>query len=134
MKFNTKLEACRAWVGGFNAIPTSVIQKLAEYDRNDMLEVTYREDWSEEPDDYFPAWSTMWQFDDAIDNEWLSGRFGEDGIKIMSECGFRIYESEDFGYVFGIDGAGYSFYEVHWLPLYDARGLHWHKDGGDAEC
>lgn len=26
----------------------------------------------------------------------------------------------------GIDGAGYNFYEAHWLPLYNARGLQWH--------
>lgn len=30
----------------------------------------------------------------------------------------------------GIDGAGYDFYEAHWIPLYEARGLHWHE----GEC
>ena len=38
------------------------------------------------------------------------------------------YESEDYQYIFGINGAGYDFYEQHWIPLYDARGLHWHVD------
>lgn len=46
----------------------------------------------------------------------------------MADCGFRIYEQEDLGYVFGIDGAGYDFYSEHWIPLYKARGLHWHKE------
>ena len=44
----------------------------------------------------------------------------------MADCGFRIYEQEDYGYIFGIDGAGYDFYEAHWIPLYKARGLKWH--------
>lgn len=76
-------------------------------------------------DDVLPMWGTMWQFGDSCDDWWLEEM---DGIRIMSECGFRIYESEEFGYFFGIDGAGYSFYEAHWIPLYERRGLHWHKE------
>lgn len=72
-----------------------------------------------------PMWGTMWSFGDSLDDEWLS-HYG--GIKLMSECGFSIFHSEDFGYFFGIDGAGYDFYEAHWIPLYEARGLHWHEE------
>ena len=68
-------------------------------------------------------WSTMWTMDEVCDKHWCES---EEGIKALSECGFRVYESEDYGIVFGIDGAGYDFYEYHWLPLYDARGLQWH--------
>ena len=39
-----------------------------------------------------------------------------------------MYKHEEFGYFFGIDGAGYDFYEAHWTPLYKARGLHWHDE------
>lgn len=74
-------------------------------------------------DDGLPMWGTMWSFGDSCDNWWLEER---DGIRVMSECGFRVYESEEFGYFFGIDGAGYDFYESHWVPLYRARGLQWH--------
>ena len=45
----------------------------------------------------------------------------------MSKCGFRIYKSYEFGCFFGIDGMGYDFYDEHWLPLYEARGLQWHN-------
>ena len=45
---------------------------------------------------------------------------------ILSECGFRVYESEEFGLFFGIDAAGFDFYEAYWIPLYRARGLQWH--------
>lgn len=76
-----------------------------------------------ERDDFLPMWGTLWTFGDSADDYWLEN---EEGIRIMSECGFRIYESDDFGYFFGIDGAGYSFFEAHWIPLYKARGLQWH--------
>lgn len=70
-----------------------------------------------------PMWGTLWMFGDSADDWWLEE---DDGIKKMSECGFRVYKSEEFGYFFGIDGAGYDFYEAHWIPLYKARGLKWH--------
>ena len=81
-----------------------------------------------EYDDGLPMWGTMWSFGDSADDWWLEEK---DGIKVMSECGFRIYEHEEYGYFFGIDGAGYDFYEAHWIPLYKARGLKWHDENAD---
>jgi len=72
----------------------------------------------------FPAWGTMWSFGDPCDDHWME-KLG--GVQVMSDHGFRVYEHDEFGYFFGIDGAGYNFYEHHWLPLYDARGLEWHE-------
>lgn len=72
-----------------------------------------------------PMWGTMWSFGDLCDSDWFE--YG-DGIRKMSECGFRIYHSDEFGYFFGIDGAGYNFTDVHFRPLYDARGLKWHDE------
>lgn len=77
-----------------------------------------------------PMWGTMWSFGDSADDWWLEE---DDGIKLMSECGFRIYESDEFGYFFGIDGAGYDFYDAHWIPLYKARGLQWHDPVAEQE-
>lgn len=86
-------------------------------------------DFEVQHDEFLPMWGTMWAFGDSIDNWWLE----DGGLQIMADCGFRIYEQEDYDYIFGIDGAGYSFYEEHWIPLYKARGLKWHKeeDKGD---
>ena len=72
-----------------------------------------------------PMWSTMWAFDNPCDCDWLED---EENMRKMAECGFRIYESEDYGYIFGIDGCGYSFFDEHWIPLYKARGLRWHDN------
>jgi hypothetical protein len=83
------------------------------------------DDFEVEYDDYLPMWGTMWQFHDNCDNWWLEE---DGGLEIMSECGFRIFYSDEFGYWFGIDGAGYDFYEAHWIPLYEKRGLKWHSE------
>ena len=71
--------------------------------------------------DYFPMWGTMWQFYDVCDEEWIEYKENQ---RKMAECGFRIYQSKEFGYFFGIDGAGYDFYKKHWIPLYKIRRLH----------
>lgn len=81
-----------------------------------------------------PMWSTMWQFSDPTDIEWANGEYLGPHLQEIADCGFRIYESEDFGILIGIDGAGYDFYGTeeypsHWINLYKARGLQWHKKG-----
>ena len=81
-----------------------------------------------ERDGGLPMWGTMWTFRDSCDEYWIEEK---DGLSALATCGFRVYESEDWGYVFGIDGAGYDFYEEHWIPLYKSRGLKWHKETGD---
>ena len=70
---------------------------------------------------YLPMWGTMWTFGDSADDYWVEEL---DGLAIMAECGFRVYETDELGYVFGIDGAGYDFYEAHWIPLYKRRFRH----------
>lgn len=109
------------------------VVKITENDDGDLIATvdfdsgeqhnTPVDDLSVNYDDYLPMWGAMWAFDDPCDCDWLSD---EDNQRKMAECGFRIYKSEDYGYIFGIDGAGYSFYDEHWIPLYKVRGLKWH--------
>ena len=86
----------------------------------DDIEVVNKEGW-------LPMWSTLWTFGDKIDEEWLIGKYCEPHLQEMADLGFRIYDSEDFGIVFGIDAAGFDFYEKYWIPLYKLRGLKWHE-------
>ena len=91
-----------------------------------------KEDFEVQYDSWLPIWGTMWTFGDKIDEEWVTGEYLGPHLQEMADCGFRIYEQEDLGLIFGIDGAGYDFYEAHWMPLYKARGLHWHREGATA--
>lgn len=80
--------------------------------------------------DALPMWGTMWQFGDSIDDWWLNEK---GGLEAMAQCGFRIYDHEEYGFFFGIDGCGYDFFEAHWVPLYKARGLQWHNKEEENE-
>lgn len=164
-------QAAEKWVNGFNAIPQSVVEKLAKADIDSIHEITppsrydrvyvccgdhdgeygeilhvsdeddesyviklddeetpvtlSSEDFEVENDGFLPMWGTMWTFGEGIDNWWIEEKAD---LQAMADCGFRIYEQEDFEYIFGIDGAGYDFYDQHWIPLYKARGLQWHDE------
>ena len=76
-----------------------------------------------ENDSWLPMWGWLWMFGERIDEDWA-----RENLEEVAECGFRIFEDADSGDIYiGIDGAGYDFYEQHWIPLYNARGLRWHK-------
>ena len=125
MKYDTIRKATEAWVNEFNTIPQGMIKQLMIDHPDEWEEVTVFDE-DDEPDSVLPMWGWMWSFGDSCDEEWL-----EDNIGTMSKLGFRIYCHDEFGYWFGIDGAGYSFMDEHFIPLYKARGLHWHKEEGD---
>ncbi len=116
----TELEATRLWVSEFNAIPTSVIEKLLTLDETSVEELT--PNW-EDYDSCLPVWGTVWTFDDMSDEDWA-----EKHIEEIAKCGFRIYENDDLGLFLGIDGGGYNFYRKHWIPLYELRGIKWHDE------
>lgn len=101
-----------------------------EFDKESLDDVVLPEDDFEVTrDDMLPMWGTMWSFS-GIDDFWIA----EDGnIRKMSECGFRVYYNSEFGYFFGIDGAGYSFMDEHFEPIYRARGLQWHDPATEKE-
>ena len=71
----------------------------------------------------FQMWGTVWQ-SVGLQSEWI-GR----NLDTVADCGFEIYEADDLdGYILGVDGAGYDFYEAHWVPLYEAQNLKWHDE------
>ena len=121
-------EAVVKFVSQLNAVPEDMIETLMGCDPGSWEEVTVFED-GEEPYDVLPMWGTMWSFEDWTDEYWADN---EGGIEKMSKLGFRIYRHEEWGLFFGIDGAGYDFYEAHWEPLYKARGLQWHSQCQDG--
>lgn len=142
----TILEATKQWLGEWNAIPQSLIQKaypnfideveilstMAECTSCGHNEFTLNEDEEkvctncESVDEFsnrydLPMWGTMWSFGTSLDDEWV-----KENLDIMAKLHIWVYESEELGVFIGIDGAGYDFYESHWIPLYKARGLQWH--------
>ena len=120
MRYEIIKDAAIAWVREFNAFPTTMIEKLITLEPDSWHEITPNIE--ERKTDFLPMWGWVWQMTDICDIDWL-----ENNLEEVAECGFSIYESDEFGVFIGIDGAGYNFYEKHWLPLYKARGLQWHE-------
>ena len=73
-----------------------------------------REEFDVIRDSKLPMWGVMWSFGKILDEVWLE----DGGLRKMSDCGFRIFEHDDWGYFFGINGGGYNFWDEHWIPLY----------------
>ena len=133
-KYKTTKEAARAWVRDyFSAVPQWLVEehnspeqweyfgKLGEYEA---------EAWGAEYGSvYPPMWGTYFTPDDMLDEEWIL-----DHMEEVAECGFTIIQNHENGFVaLGVDGAGYSFYDAHWIPLYKARGLKWSDEDMEDE-
>ena len=102
---------------------------IVKLDDGETVELK-EDDFEVERNSVLPMWGWLWSFSDSADDYFMEEL---DGIKQMSECGFRIYEHDEWGYFFGIDGCGYSFYDEHWIPLYKKRGLQWHDPKAEQE-
>jgi len=136
-----ELEACKKWIRcHFSSIPTSLLERAygptfeeieilaptlddykAEFIHGDNCDgecdtCIYRpcEDqyYSEVPK--IPMWGWVFVPDVSLDAEWIE----ENARKIYAECGIFVYRTDEIGVYLGINGAGYDFYEAHWLPLY----------------
>ena len=71
-------------------------------------------------------WSTLFEAKDNTIKDWIL----ENYEKIIKESGFTIIdlsrENEgeyETGVFLGVNGAGYDFYEAHWIPLYKIFGV-----------
>lgn len=65
-----------------------------------------------------PMWGTMW----LCEKGYWSHHINE-----LANAGFTVFDLKDENQLLvGIDGAGYSFFESHWEPLYDSMGYKWH--------
>ena len=133
-----KNEAVNRMVRDMTSIPYSVLEKLQKiyYETGDeeymVEEITPREYVDEYEYGNLPIHGTLWELDSIEQYKIEEGN--EELIKGLVECGFRIYETWDYGYVIGIDGTGYDFYDSHWLPLYNLLELKWHNEPYKYNC
>jgi len=71
-------------------------------------------------------WGTLFEAKDNTIKDWIL----DDYEKIITEAGFTIIdlsrENEgeyETGVFLGVNGAGYDFYDQHWIPLYKIFGV-----------
>ena len=131
----TILKATRYWVRGFNAFPQPMISMLIAYSPESWQEITL----PTVGDSVFVyETSQCGEIISRNDFSYIVSLFDGNTVTLTSDefevcydyplpIWGTMWSFDDFGYLFGIDGTGYDFYEEHWIPLYLARGLQWHK-------
>jgi len=136
-----ELEACKLWVQrDFSSIPTDLLVKAYGVgDEIDVVAPTFEDWWEENKDDYededegwdsyyndvgkYPMWGYVFVPDDGCDERWI-----KENAEEIAKLGFTVYYTDELGHYLGVNGAGYNFYEAHWLPLYRLRGFRWHDE------
>ena len=115
----TQHEAAERLVDSFSAIPTEWVKIVAEKTGSEF---------------YGIMWGTMFLVNEPVDKRRIQALLKpvedtEDelyGTDEVGETGISAFEI-DGELVLGINGAGYDFYEHHWIPLYEALGYAWHE-------
>src|SRR5699024_6464757 len=123
----TKIEATKIWVQAWNRLPIWVIEKMIGDNYEIWENITQYEETSEEENgkELFPMWPTLLEMQYRSDGIWVL-----ENLDKGKGCGIDIYKYDDGEndmILLGVDGAGYDFYEEHWLPLYNKRGFNWHQ-------
>jgi len=118
-----KKEACELWIQrDFSMIPTALLEKAYSDHEQFCEDITILAP-TDEPDiALLPAWGKVFSPNDSFNADWIRRNASD-----IAELGITVYETDEIGVYLGIDGAGYNFYEEHWIPLYDLRGLRWHE-------
>lgn len=118
-----KKDCCNEWVErNFDYVDLNMLRMACEKSSESGDYINRLTTWNPEDSDFWPIWGTLFQPRMALDAEFILEHLEE-----IEEIGFVVYQQEEFGVFLGIDGAGYDFYEDHWLPLYDLFGIKWHK-------
>lgn len=74
--------------------------------------------WWGNVDEMEPIWAVAFWFE----HNYLMGEFIAQEQDAINDAGFSILYDADDGnepLALGIDGAGYDFYEAHWVPLFE---------------
>ena len=114
----TKKEAVEHLVNQFSGVPQDWVQAMAEKNGDEF---------------YGIMWGTMWLVNNSIDIERIEKMlvpkndeddemYGSQEVKNTGIYAFKVADE----LVLGINGAGYDFFDAHWIPLYEALGLQWH--------
>lgn len=99
---------------GYNNIlypSDDVVKKEAELNGYDDFN-SYMDDFSV---NHFPMWGYVWECDEF----YINSEFCD--VDKLYKLGIGVLTMNDKYYLF-ISGAGYDFYEVHWIPLFEMLG------------
>lgn len=126
-EYKTKKDCARLWVGDvFNNVDSTLITELDYWDDHWEFKGESYDDEFVEDDGLswvdVPMWNTWFEISDAFYQDWIERHLTE-----VAAIGFTLIYHDGELWGLGVDGAGYSFYDEHWIPLYDLAGIRWHE-------
>ena len=96
----------------FNKQHLQVVEKIASMESYSHLSEYIMHN-NEIPNDNYPIWNTLFEFDNWGDD------FVKNNIELLQAIGFVVIEPfNEFDWMLGFRGCGYSFYDAHWIPMY----------------
>lgn len=122
--YRTEAECARCWIHeDFDDIPERLV--LNQVDACEHFEFFGIDCETEEYGRVdAPMWGTYFTPNTRLDADWIEANARE-----IANLGFTVIYEDGELFGLGIDGAGYDFYEAHWIPLYRLRGFRWHDEG-----
>lgn len=120
--YTTEAECAHCWVNeDFDQIPERLVLNQSDFfEHYEFFGI------DDETDEYgyvdAPMWSTYFSPNTRLDADWIA-----DNAEEIARLGFTLIFEDGETFALGIDGAGYDFYESHWVPLYRLRGFTWHE-------
>ena len=153
MKYKTKQEAAnRLLTECFDYIPSTLLERAFRDDpaslallaggqaecpycgywpEGDELPKTCPECEEDIEDWYFTAvyaWPAAWGSLFHPRYSFEEDRIRADPKGCAEAANVLVYDSDETGILLAVDGAGYDFYEAHWIPLYEWLGYEWHEE------
>ena len=96
----------------FNKQHLQVVEQIASMEAHEHLS-SYIIPNNQIPNDNYPIWNALFEFDNWGDD------FVKDNIGLLQAIGFVVIEPfNEFDWMLGFRGCGYSFYDAHWIPMY----------------
>lgn len=126
--YSTKKECAHLFVEDrFDNIDSTMVTDFPEWYEKYSFRGVSDEEGFEADDDGLgcveqPMWNTWFEPSDS----WIWEEIDSRAIEV-AVFGFTLIYRDGWFWGLGIDGAGYDFYEAHWIPLYDLLGLTWHE-------
>lgn len=96
----------------FNKQHLQVVEKIASMESYGHLSEYIMHN-NEIPNDNYPIWNALFEFDNWGDD------IVKSNIELLQAIGFVVIEPfSEFDWMLGFRGCGYSFYDAHWIPMY----------------
>ena len=109
-----KIEGEDSWQENILYPSKEILEKELEDEGNDKKDDDFEAILDERQNNWSPIWGTIFEAKDASLSDWIEGHINE-----LYDIRIGVLQATDnLNACLFIAGAGYDFYDAHWIPLY----------------